>query len=67
MKPCPMTIAALAIATSLHAETLKIGAFNLPYRFEDTNLTDIVRYVVTNDVQAFCSPISAFRESVKKG
>ena len=59
---------AMAIATmAADADTLKIGVFNLPYRFEDTNITDIVRYVVTNDVQAFCSPISAFREPYQDG
>ncbi|MBR4611997.1 MAG: hypothetical protein IKO40_04700, partial [Kiritimatiellae bacterium] len=59
---------AMSIATmAADADTLKIGVFNLPYRFEDTNITDIVRYVVTNDVQAFCSPISAFREPYQDG
>ena len=54
-------IATLAmIASSLVAETLRIGAFNLPYRFEDTNLTDIVRYVVTNDVIAYKSATTSF-------
>ena len=61
MKTYPAIIAALAIVTSLYADTLQIGAFTLPYRFEDTNITDIVRYVVTNDVQSFCAPITAFR------
>ena len=54
-------IATLAMtATSLVAETLRIGAFNLPYRFEDTNITDIVRHVVTNDVIAYKSATTSF-------
>lgn len=61
MKTHTAIIAALAVATSLLADTLQIGAFTLPYRFEDTNITDIVRCVVTNDVQSFCAPITAFR------
>ena len=47
----------VAVASTLIADTLRIGAFTLPYRFEDTNVTDIVRHVVTNDVQAFCTQI----------
>ncbi|MBR3085321.1 MAG: hypothetical protein IKH04_02850 [Kiritimatiellae bacterium] len=56
----------IAIATltltvaSLVADTLQIGAFTLPYRFEDTNITDIVRYVVTNDVIAYKSTTTSF-------
>lgn len=60
MKTNIAIIAALA-ATSLVADTLQIGAFTLPYRFEDTNITDIVRCVATNDVQSFCTPITGFR------
>ena len=52
----------VAVASTLIADTLRIGAFTLPCRFEDTNITDIVRHVVTNDVQAFCTQISAFRK-----
>lgn len=52
----------LAVASFATADTLRIGSFNLPYRFEDTNVTDIVHCVITNDVQAFCSQISAFRK-----
>ena len=52
---------AMSIATmAAEAETLKIGVFNLPYRFEDTNITDIVRYVVTNDVIAFHMATTSF-------
>ena len=52
---------AMAIATmAADADTLKIGVFNLPYRFEDTNITDIVRYVVTNDVIAYKSATVSF-------
>lgn len=47
-------------AISLIADTLQIGAFSLPYRFEDTNITDIVRYVVTNDVISFQSATTSF-------
>lgn len=61
MKTHYVIIAALAIATSLLADTLQIGAFSLPYRFEDTNITDIVRYIVSNDVVAYSTPIAAFR------
>ena len=51
----------MAIATmAAEADTLKIGVFNLPYRFEDTNITDIVRYVVTNDVIAYKSATTSF-------
>ncbi|MBR4611998.1 MAG: hypothetical protein IKO40_04705 [Kiritimatiellae bacterium] len=52
---------AMSIATmAADADTLKIGVFNLPYRFEDTNITDIVRYVVTNDVIAYKSATTSF-------
>ena len=51
----------MSIATmAADADTLKIGVFNLPYRFEDTNITDIVRYVVTNDVIAYKSATTSF-------
>lgn len=60
MKTYPAIIAALAIVTSLCADTLQIGAFTLPYRFEDTNITDIVRYVVTNDVIFYRSATTSF-------
>lgn len=50
------------IVSSLVADNLKIGAFTLPFRFEDNSVSDIVRYVVTNDVQSFCAPISSFHE-----
>lgn len=61
MKTHSAIIASLAVATSLVADTLQIGAFTLPYRFEDTNITDIVRYVATNDVQSFCASITGFQ------
>lgn len=61
MKTHSVIITALAVATSLLADTLQIGAFTLPYRFEDSNITDIVRYVVTNDIIAYSTPIAAFR------
>ncbi len=60
MKTHSAIIAALATATSLVADTLQIGAFTLPYRYEDTNITDIVRYVVTNDVISFQSATTSF-------
>ena len=44
------------------ADTLQIGTFTLPFRFEDNNMSDIVRHVVTNDVQSFCAPITSFME-----
>lgn len=53
--------AAIVISTTSLAENLAIGTFFLPYRFEDADLSDIVRYVVTNDVQAYCSTISGFK------
>lgn len=56
-----IAIATLTLtAASLVADTLRIGAFNLPYRFEDTNITDIVKYVVTNDVIAYKSTTTSF-------
>ena len=55
-----LTIFMLGVSL-LVADTLQIGAFTLPYRFEDTNITDIVRYVVTNDIIAYSTPIAAFR------
>ena len=33
----------VAVASTLIADTLRIGAFTLPYRFEDTNVTDMAR------------------------
>ena len=50
----------VAVASTLIAATLRIGAFTLPYRFEDTNVTDIVRHVVTNDVISYNSAITSF-------
>ena len=50
----------VAVASTLIADTLRIGAFTLPYRFEDTNVTDIVRHVVTNDVISYNSAITSF-------
>lgn len=67
IKTISFAILAASISIAANADTMKIGVFNLPYRFEDTNITDIVRYVVINDVQAFCSPISAFREPYQDG
>lgn len=62
MKRNSIAFSLIAAAASLAAaDTLRIGAFSLPYRFEDTNINDIVRHVVTNDVQSFCSTITAFR------
>ena len=59
--PATLFAMAMAIATmAADADTLKIGVFNLPYRFEDTNITDIVRYVVTNDVIAYKSATTSF-------
>ena len=60
MKTSAAIIAALTTVTSLVADTLQIGAFTLPYRFEDTNISDIVRYVVTNDVISFQSATTSF-------
>ena len=62
MKASTLVATLIFTSTSLVADILQIGAFGLPYRFEDTNLTDIVRYVVTNDVQSYCFPITGFRE-----
>ena len=62
MKTLTTNAILLLAATSLVASNIKIGIFSLPCRFEDDNLSDIVRYVVTNDVQSFCTPISAFHE-----
>lgn len=50
------------LALVLNADTMRIGTFTLPYRFEDNNLSDIVRHVATNDVQSFCSSITGFRK-----
>lgn len=49
-----------AISTMLLADSLKIGVFTLPYRFEDENISDIVRHVATNDVIAFHSATTSF-------
>ena len=51
--------AAIACETT-SADTIRIGAFNLPYRFEDTNITEIVRHVAMNDVIAYTSPTTSF-------
>ena len=50
----------VALASTVIADTLRIGAFALPYRFEDTNITDIVRHVVTNDVISYSSATTSF-------
>ena len=42
------------------AANIKIGIFSLPCRFEDDDLSDIVRYVVTNDVVAYAAATTAF-------
>ena len=53
--------AAIAIAcTVTKADTIKIGTFTLPYRFEDRNISDIVRHVVTNDVIACNAATTSF-------
>ena len=44
----------------LFADTLRIGIFTLPYRFEDNSISDIVRYVVTNDVIAYNTATTSF-------
>lgn len=62
MKSSPIVTVILWFALSLKADTLRIGTFTLPYRFEDGNLSDIVRHVATNEVQAFCTPITGFRK-----
>ena len=62
MKASAFITVCTLMASSLVAETLRIGAFTLPFRFEDNSVSDIVRYVTTNDVQSFCAPISAFHE-----
>ena len=51
-----LTVAAL----SATADTLRIGAFTLPYRFEDDDISDIARYVVTNDIQAYTVATTSF-------
>lgn len=61
MKIQTMSFAMVVAVASTHiADTLRIGAFTLPYRFEDTNVTDIVRHVVTNDVISYNSAITSF-------
>ena len=42
------------------ASAMKIGQFNLPYRTVDTNLSHIVRHVVTNDVTSYCCAVASF-------
>ena len=60
MKPFPTTIVFFCLTLSLMAERLQIGSFNLPYRFEDNDITDMIRHVVTNDVQAYCYAVRSF-------
>ena len=60
IKTISFAILAASISIAANANTMKIGVFNLPYRFEDTNITDIVRYVVTNDVIAYKSATTSF-------
>ena len=67
MKATTVIATLIVTAASLVADTLRIGAFNLPYRFEDTNLTDIVRYVVTNDVIAYKSATTSFTPPFVEG
>ncbi len=62
MKTSILTAGLCIFALSLQADTLQIGSFILPYRFEDDNISDIVRHVATNDVQAFCTSITGFRK-----
>ena len=61
MKAKALLAAIYVIAASLFADTLRIGVFTLPYCFEDDNVSDIIKYVVTNDVTAYSTPITAFR------
>ena len=61
MKSQTMSFAmVVAVASTVIADTLRIGTFTLPYRIEDTNITDIVRHVVTNDVIYYDSAITSF-------
>ncbi len=60
MKPFPSTIVFFCLTLSLVADRLQIGTFNLPYRFEDNDITDTIRHVVTNDVQAYCYAVRSF-------
>ena len=53
-------VAAAFIPIMLFADTLRIGNFNLPYRFEDNDLSDIVQHVVTNDVIAYNTATTSF-------
>lgn len=55
---CAVTTAFMHMA--LFANTLRIGNFTLPFRFEDSNISDIVRYVVTNDVIAYNTATTSF-------
>ena len=60
MKTKLVAVATVFAVATFFADTLRIGSFLLPYRFEDNNLSEIVRYVVTNDVQAYSTRISGF-------
>lgn len=48
------------ISLSASADTLRIGIFSLQCRFEDDEISDIARYVVTNDVQAYTAATTSF-------
>ena len=54
-----MAIAAV-IPMILFADTLRIGTYTIPYRFEDNDISDIVRYVATNDVVAYNTATTSF-------
>ena len=55
---CAVTTASMHMM--LFADTLRIGTFTLPYRIEDSDISDIVRYVVTNDVIAYNAATTSF-------